>query len=295
MLIPGPKKIRRKWREFKSLFYMIYYPKRYADLLYFKTFGHYINWKEPRDLNEWINYLAFNTDTHDWSRLSDKLAARDYVSSRGLDSILIPIYGVWDNANDIDFNLLPNSFVLKTNHACGDTIMVTDKSSIDTESIRQHIRNSLSLRFGVETAEPHYLRIAPKIFAEQLVPPPLNIDYKVWCFHGIPECIMTISNRDIESGHYCMNVYDLDWNKHPEWVTTHYQNSIEIPKPKRLNEMIDYARILSKGFPQVRVDFYHTNKGIFFGELTFTSACGRMTYFTEECLISFGNKVKKGF
>ena len=194
MIIPGPTKIRRWRRELTSNLYKRFSPREYADILYEKQFGYKIDWQNPRDLNEWINYLSFCTDTHEWSRLSDKIAVRDYVSDKGLGTILIPLYGVWDKAEDIDFNLLPNSFAIKTNHASGNTIVIEDKASANLDAIRHQLKNDLSIRFGIESAEPHYLRIKPKILAEQLLPPPTNIDYKVWCFNGVPYCIMTISD-----------------------------------------------------------------------------------------------------
>lgn len=281
-------KVRKKWKTLVLNYNKFFHPKRYADYLYRNMFGYGINWRHPRDLNEWINYFQFKTDTHEWSRLSDKIAVREYVSKKGLGFLLIPLIGVWEDVDEIDFATMPNSFVIKTNHACGDTILVLDKARAQIDLIREKLRDSLSLSYGRESAEPHYFRIKPKVFAEQLLPPPTNSDYKVWCFFGRPECIMTITTRDIESGSYCISVYDLAWQKHPEWITPHYQNSVDVPKPEKLDEMIEYARILSEGFPEVRVDFYHTDAGVFFGELTFTSAAGRMTYFTEDYLIHCG-------
>ena len=232
------------------------------------------------------------TDTHEWSRLSDKIAVRDYVISKGLGAILIPLYGVWDNADDIDFNSLPNSFAIKTNHSSGSTIIVLDKASENLELLRQRLKLSMAERFGYESAEPHYLRITPRIMAEQLLPPPTNVDYKIWCINGKPQCIMTFSNRNLESGSFVLNVYDLNWQKHSEWVSSRYQKSDDVPKPKMLSEMIEYARVLSEGFPEVRVDFYHTNQGVFFGEMTFTAACGRMTSLSKEYLTYLGSLVR---
>ena len=229
-----------------------FHPKRYADYLYKKTFGYGINWHNPRNLNEWINYFSFKTDTHEWSRLTDKLAVREYVSNKGLESILIPLYGIWENVDNIDFDLLPDSFAIKTNHACGNTFLVLDKATAEINLIKEKLRESLSSSYGRESAEPHYFRIKPKVFAEQLLPPPTNIDYKIWCFYGHPECIMTMSNRERGSGKFR----------------------------------------LSEGFPEVRVDFYHTHSGIFFGELTFTAAAGRMVSLSEEYLTHCGEIIK---
>lgn len=293
-MIPGSRKIRRIWSSLVTNYYKTHNPQKYADILFEHKFGHKIDWQNPRDLNEWINYLAFKTDTREWSRLADKYAVREYVASKGLESILIPLYGVWDNVNNIDFNTLPKSFAIKTNHASGNTIIVNDKDEENLGIIRERLGVSLANKFGIETAEPHYLRIKPLVIAEKLLPPPYNVDYKIWCFHGIPYCIRTITNRDIDTWSYVLNEYDLNWQKHPEWLSSHYQNSIDVPRPDKLDEMLNYARILSEGFPEVRVDLYHTPEGIYLGEMTFTSSCGRMSYYTQEHLIELGQLVKKG-
>lgn len=294
-MVPGPRKIKRRWLEYKENYYKLHYPQKYADCLYEHIFGYKIDWKRPRDLNEWINYLAFETDTSEWSYLADKYKVREFVASKGLPNSLIPLYGVWDKVEDVDFDSLPESFVIKTNHACGDCIIVRNKAEEDLDGIKSRLRSSLALRFGVDTAEPHYLKIKPLIIAEKLLPPPTNIDYKVWCFYGVPFCIMTIFNRNIEERTYSLSVFDLDWKKHNEWLTPHYQNNSVIPRPDKLEEMLDCARKLSKGFPQVRIDFYNTSEGVFFGEMTFTSAGGRMTYFTKEQLVVMGDEIALKF
>ena len=294
-LIPILKKVRRKYHSLKLAFIKYHNPKRYADYLFKEQFGIGIEWSHPRDLNEWINYLAFKTDTREWSRLADKYSVREYVLSKGLGHILIPLYGVWDDVNAIDFNRLPKSFAIKTNCGSGDTILIRDKGSEDLDGIRNRLSSSLSARFGIETAEPHYLRIKPLILAEKLLPPPTNIDYKIWCLHGTPNCIMTMSGRDIDGHTYDCNVYDLEWKRHEEWLSQAFRNHVDVPKPDRLEEMIEYARILSQGFPQVRVDFYHTDEGVYLGEMTFTASCGRMCSFSKEHLVLMGNIVQEGF
>ena len=294
--IPGPKKIRRIIKGgLENHFYKYYFPKKYADYLFELDFGYGIDWEHPRDLNEWINYLAFNTNTQEWSRLADKFAVRNYVAEKGLSDLLIPLYGVWNDANDVDFDLLPNCFVIKTNHSSGNSIIVQDKTTVDLEKLREYLKKELSSSFGIDTAEPHYLRIKPLILAEQLIPPPLNSDYKVMCFYGEPDSIITISNRNIETKTFDLNVYDLKWQKHNEWLVEKYRNDVELPKPQLLDEMLHYARQLSEGFPHVRIDFYSAFDRVSFGEMTFTTCCGRIDFFTKEHLMLMGQKIKAGF
>lgn len=267
--------------------------KEYADYLFAKTFGYRIDWQAPRDLNEWINYYAFCTNTQEWTRLADKYLVRDYIKERNLESILVPLLGKWSDPNEIDFSKLPDQFVIKSNHGSGDVIVVKDKASTNLEIVREKISNALNQKFGLLSAEPHYLRIKPCIIAEKYLDDKDGlIDYKVWCINGNPYCIMTISDRNIEAHTATYGVYDLEWRKKEEWLTPIYRNSTMVRKPKNLNIMLDAARTLSKGFPEVRVDFYDINDKLYFGEMTFTSACGRMTYFTSELLLAMGKLVK---
>lgn len=267
--------------------------KDYADYLFAKTFGYRIDWQSPRDLNEWINYYAFCTNTQEWTRLADKYLVRDYIKERNLECILVPLLGKWKDPNEIDFSKLPDQFVLKSNHGSGDVIIVKEKASIDLENVREKISNALSQEFGLLSAEPHYLRIKPCIIAEKYLDDKEGlIDYKVWCINGNPYCIMTISDRNIEAHTATYGVYDLEWIKREEWLAPMFRNSTIVRKPKNFIKMLDAAKKLSEGFPEVRVDFYDINGELYFGEMTFTSACGRMTYFTSELLLAMGYLLK---
>lgn len=292
MHILDPHKIKRLLKDIKLSFLMHYWKSAYANYLYKQTFGYKIDWKHPRDLNEWINYLAFKTDTTDWTRLADKYEVRKYVSDRGLSHILVPLLGVWEKPSDISFSTLPNNFAIKTNCSSGDVIIVNDKSKTDLEDVRNKMQLALDGRDEqfIRSAEPHYLKIKQLIVCEQLIPQPV-VDYKVWCFGGEPFGIMTCSNRDYKTHKADFNMFDLDWNRHVEWISDGFRNGVEVPKPRHLQEILDCAKVLSSGFPEVRVDFYDTKEQIFFGEMTFTSLCGRMTYFTPEILKEMGEKV----
>lgn len=300
-LLPGPRKIKRVAKEGvekrRMRYWMYYKPQQYADYLYYNAFGRGINWECPRDLNEWINYLAFKTDTSEWTRLADKYEVRHFVEARGLSHILLPLYGKWERPEDIDFNALPQSFAIKTNCSCGDTIIVNDKSKVDFDDIKRKLHLALESRDEVfaHSAEPHYLRIKKCIVCEKLIPQPYTVDYKIWCFHGEPFGILTCSNRNIETHALDLSIYDLEWNRHDEWMTEGYRNDVAVAKPVFLSDMIEYARVLSRSFPEVRVDFYETPEQVFFGEMTFTSCCGRMPYFTPEILRIMGGEIREGF
>ena len=206
--------------------------------------------------------------------------------------------GKWNSAKDIDFDKLPNEFVIKPNNGSYDAVIVKDKSSVDVENVRNRMQSALSARFGWDSGEIHYLKMPPCIIAEKLLITDNAhglIDYKIWCFYGKPYAILVCFDRISSKHKVCIDYYTLDWERHPEKMSEFYRHDIILPKPKNLNKMIEYARLLSEGIPQVRVDFYDIDGKIYFGEMTFTSNQGRMPYYTQETLDEMGVKVKEQF
>ena len=266
-------------------------PEWLANYLYKKNIGRDINWNDPKTLNEKILHLMYRGDTSMWPLLADKYGVRDYVKQRGCEDILVPIYGKWDKAEDIDYDTLPNKFVLKTNHGCACTIIVTDKSKADKQSIAKELNNSLKYQYGLSEAELHYTKIKPCIIAEQLLEPGEEglVDYKIWCFNGRPKGIFVCSDRDMITHHATFNWYNLYWEKDDSYLSPDNVNGKVLPKPQNLEEMLEYASILAKGHPQARVDFYNIKGKIYFGEMTMSSMAGRMNYFSDKAQLEFGN------
>ena len=265
-----------------------------ASLLYYDRFHKRIDWKNPKDLNEKINWLSFKTDTSMWTRCADKYRVREYVKECGCEDILVPLYGVWGQASDIDFASLPNKFVIKTNHGSGDVIIVRDKTAINEDEVRRRMQHFLETPFGRALAEPHYLKIKPCIICEKLLEDEDSehpVDYKVWCFDGTPRYILTMSDRVIQTHDFKANVFDIEWNRLNEFIPDDYKNDVYVKRPTHLKEMLEYAGKLAKPFPQVRCDFYEVDGHIYFGELTFTSRSGRMDFFTPEALRIMGDMV----
>jgi len=295
--------------KFKSLKKKVYYwylsthnPRKLAEHLYIDATGKKegINWEHPRDLNEKINWLKFNTDTTKWSELADKYAVRSFVEEKGFGRYLVPLLGVWSNADQIDFSKLPNSFVLKTNNGAGTVMVVEDKSIIDETQVRTLLNKWLKKQFGLKQAEPHYLKIKPLIIAEAMLKEKSLIsssliDYKIWCFGG--KAFGTFVCYDRYRFAKKVEWYDKDWNYHPEWLSREYCKLIDndnpsIPKPKSYDEMIRMAEILSEGFPEVRVDLYNIEGQIYFGEMTFTASGGHMNSSSDEVLLEMGKLIK---
>lgn len=264
-------------------------PKKEANRCYRYYFNHDIDWENPKDFVEKTFWLLLHTDTSEWTRCADKFLVRDYVKECGLEDLLIPLLGKWDNADEIDFDQLPDQFVIKTNHSCGTNIIVTDKSKLDIPTARQKLNNWLSIPYGYSGMQLHYTKIKPCIIAEELLiedeeqkklSPKSLIDYKFFCCDGNPEYIWVAYNRSHSTG-VDMTLYDLNWKKHTEHIVTsdyYTYSDVDVPKPKSLDVMIQAAKILSKKFPEVRVDFYEIDGKPYFGELTFTSGWGFFTY-----------------
>lgn len=285
---------------FKKLYfkYWLITPKRIIDWLYSYVLGKKMNWVNPQDLNEKINWLKVYGDTTLWPKLADKYKVREYLEEKGLSNLLVPLYGKWDSGSDVDFESLPSQFVIKTNHGSGEVLVVKDKSSINQDKVREDLNRWLKERYGFLQGEPHYLKIKPVIIAEKLLVEKNNsfssslVDYKVWCFNGKPYCIWACYSRTKEATY--VGTYDLNWNYHPEWsvFTDHYKDGGPVvTKPQSFNEMIKAASILSEGFPQVRVDFYDVDGKLYFGEMTFTSNGGFMRFYTDEFLLQMGKQI----
>lgn len=254
--------------------------------------------KRPRDLNEKLIWMEFNTDTREWSRLADKYEVRKYIEEKGFKDSLIPLIGIYETLEELDFEVLPEDFVIKSTNGCEQTIIVKDKSKQDIAKIREEIKGWQKKPFGLATGETHYLRIKPRIIVESLLPlkdntPP--IDYKFYCFQGKVHSCLIVSNRNFEKHSYRLNLIEPQgWIEIPNAIKPPYIGCFEsVAKPVNLNEMIEMAEKISQPFPFVRVDLYNIDGKIYFGEMTFTPAGGRPFYMTTQCLEEMGNLIKQ--
>ena len=287
--------IRRYFLKYYMSYLQKHDLKRLAGLIYKLNFGRRLNWNNPQNLSEKINWMKFNSDTSKWTELADKYKVRDYVESKGLSDILVPLYGVWEKAEDIDFDILPDSFVLKTNHACGTVLLVEDKSKINESEIRGLLNRWLDITIGIETAEPHYLAIKPLIIAEEYLKASAGtsiVDYKLFTVSGKTELVMVCSDRKIGVG-ASISLYDSNWNFCPERLGSCHSGDgvLPIDKPKSFDKMKEYAEILCKDFPFVRMDFYNIDGKIYFGEMTFTPKGGYCSTLTDEESLRIGMQI----
>lgn len=269
-----------------------HFPLQYMKIRYFSRFHRFVNLRNPVDLNEKILWLYFNTNTTEWSRLTDKLLVRDYVVDNGYEKKLKKVYAIWNTVEEVDFSTLPDSFVLKCNNGSGRLMVIKDKSKISSSKVLKEMKNWMTKDdFGYEY---HYRIIKNKLFAEEYVElTGFNsvADYKFWCFNGVPSYVWVCTNRD-STGAYTM-IYDMCWNPCPQYLNANafYKLDIVRPKPSQFEYMKEMAAALSKSFPVVRVDLIEADDNVYFGEMTFTSVGGLNSMYSKEFLQKTGSLI----
>lgn len=278
-----------------------HYPELLLKLRYRYVFKKCLDLKNPRDLNEKILWAKLYSDTTRWTELADKHQVRDYVEKIGLGDILVKLYATWYKKEDINWDVLPDKFIIKANNGDGKgTNKIIDKTKItppEKEKIVSMVDEWLHRKnIGALHAEPQYKNMTPCVVVEEVLPLEKGAtsltDYKMWCFNG--KCYYTWICNDRSAGGNSAHVmtYDMDWNAHPEFsvFNSDYLRGDIIPKPKNFDKMVEIAEKLSKGFPELRVDLYNIDGKIYFGELTFTSQGGFMDFYTPEFNKMLGEK-----
>lgn len=241
---------------------------------FYATTGEKLDLQHPVTFNQKLQWCKVMDQNPLKAKLADKYLVRDWVAEKIGSQYLVPLLGVWERFDDIDFSKLPDKFALKCNHGSGWNLIVTDKSKMDMEQAKSKFDLWMSLDYTFKAGfELHYGKIPPRIIAEEYMENSGGdiYDYKFYCFGGKVHYIQFMMDRKqgLKVGYF-----DRDWVLQP-FVNNHPQIDIEVPKPENLAMMIQLAEALSEGFPYVRVDFYRLNDGtIRFGEMTFTPASG---------------------
>ena len=252
--------------------------KLYLSLLYRITIGKSISFSNPKSFNEKLQWLKIYDRRLEYTIYVDKFKVREHIAKTIGKQYLIPLLGVWDNPDEIDFEKLPKQFVLKCNHDSGGLCICRDKSNFNIEEAKKKLRKCLSKNYyySGRGREWPYKNVLRKIIAEQFMVDTSESsslrDYKFMCFNGKVKCSFVCSDRNTKEGLH-VTFFDLDWNVLP--FERHYPARKEgLPKPKCYDEMIILAEKLSKGIPFVRVDFYEINGKVYFGELTLYPGSG---------------------
>lgn len=265
--------------------------KLYLSLRYRCKMGHWINWKNPKTFTEKIQWLKIYDYKPEYTQMVDKLAVKDYVASRIGEEYIIPTLGVWDSVEDIDWDSLPDQFVLKTTHGGGGggVVVCSDKTHFDKAKAIKKLQTSMHSNAGKTYRERPYLNVPRKIIAEKFMAErtaKVNTknsdlpDYKFFCFNGKVKCFKIDFGRFVD--HHA-NYYSPEGKLLPfgEKGLEPDSNHIEII-PENLDKMIVIAEKLSDGFKFLRVDLYNVKGKIYFGELTFYPAAGMGAFVPEE-------------
>lgn len=265
-----------KINDLTQKFIMCCFPK-YANIRnYRKATGKKINIDNPQTYSEKIRYIMLHSKNNIlMSICADKYNVRKYIRDKELGFLLNELYGVYNDTSEIDFDLLPDKFVIKCTHGSGYNIICTDKRRFNKESAIIEIKEWQKENYGYKAGEYFYCRIKPRVICEKYLEDKGGelLDYKIHCFAGKPKFIQVDFDRNTGKRH-TRNFYDIEWNDIPVSVLYPRNRKRNLEKPKHLSKMLKYASILSEGFPMVRVDFYYVDEKIIFGELTFAHGCG---------------------
>lgn len=248
----------------------------------------------PRTLNEKVLWLNLRQRDPRWIECSDKVAARQFVRQRIGEEFLVPLLGVYEDADDIDLDSLPDRFIIKAAHGSGWNLIVRDKQALDWRAAKRTVQDWLSRSYYAHKREWQYRDVPHRIVIEELLldeAGEIPDDYKVWCLrNGSEETLFVQVDMDRFTDH-SRNYYDLDWRLLPFSKAEAPPNPIGRPRPQRLDEMVEVARKLSEGFCLVRVDFYILPDRIYFGEMTFTPDAGMAPLIPEEWDLKLGDLV----
>ena len=269
--------------------------KTYIKLYYRLRVGRPLNMKNPTTLNEKLQWLKFNYRFPLQSIVSDKLLVRDYVAERIGAEYLIPLLGQWDNYDDVDFDKLPEKFVLKCNHDSGGLVVCTDKRKLDHKEAKSRVEKSLKSNFFYIGREYQYRNIKPRIICEQFISDngKVPMDYKIYCFNGKPDVILVCKDRFSANTHRASYLYfDQEWRFQPLNKGDENLTEVDVPKPKNLDRMIEIAKELSKDFLFARIDLYNIDGQIYFGEITLSPNSGFDPDIKYETDLMFGEKLK---
>lgn len=250
-----------------------------------------VNLKEPKTFNEKIQWckIHYYPNNELVIKGADKYAVRDYVKEKGLENILVPLLGNWENPNDIEWNKLPAKFVLKCNHGCAYNLLCPDKEKLDKVATIKQLKEWLKEDFGAFNIELHYSKIKPRMVTCEEYLGDCITDYKFFCFNGKPEYIY-VSNDLIHDRQAQIGFFYLDGTKMP-LRRDDYTDIESVELPSFFDEMKKAAEILCADFPFVRVDFFLANDTYYFAELTFTPGGGMMPFNPNKYDLEWGEKL----
>ena len=243
---------------------------------YKATMGRDLSLEKPVTFNEKLQWLKLHDRRPEYTVMADKFAVRQYIAEKLGEEYLIPLLGVWDDPDEIDFDQLPNQFVLKCNHNSGLGMCICkDKSQLDIEKVRSELRKGLKEDYYQKTREWVYKNIPRKIICEKFMTnggQELE-DYKIHNFNGEAKFVLVCRDRFSDTG-LTEDFFTPEWEHMPVKRPKLANASVPIPRPEQLEQMLEFSSILSENIPFVRTDFYVIEGKVYFGEITFFPASG---------------------
>ena len=260
--------------------------KFYLQCLYRDQLGKKLNLEQPETFNEKLQWLKLYNRKPEYTMMVDKYAVKSYVAEKIGEEYIIPTLGVWDRFEDIDFDALPDQFVLKCTHDSGGLVICRDKSKFDRKAAQKKITRSLKRNYYWYGREWPYKNVKPRILAEQYMEEKtkrtvcqLLTVYKIFTFGGTPKLIQVIQGD--KTARETIDYFDLEWNLLE--LRQNFPNSSEpSDRPENLERMLQLAAELSGNLPFIRVDFYEIDGQLYFSEFTFYSDCGTAAFHPEE-------------
>ena len=276
------------WRMFK-----FFSDESYLKLKYFVYFKKKLNLNNPKSFNEKLQWLKLYDRNPLYVTMVDKYDVKKYVENKIGKEYIIPTIGIYKKINEINFNKLPNKFVIKCTHDCGSTVIVKNKNKIDYDEIKRKIENKLKVNYYYSGREWPYKNVKPRIIVEKYMEDKKENeikDYKFFCFNGEPKIMYVSDNSHTNNQHSCF--FNMNYKK-INIKRKDYQEFKETPKkPIKFEKMINLSRILYNGIPHVRVDWYEINGKLYFGELTLYTCSGFIPFENEEWDYKIGEMLK---
>lgn len=271
--------------------------KYYLEMLFFVRMGYKLDLKNPKTFNEKLQWLKLYDRKPEYRRMVDKYTAKEYVAEKLGDKYVVPTLGVWERPEDIEWEKLPNQFVLKTTHGGGSfgVVICTNKESFNRKKAVEELNKSMKSNIWKDSREWPYRGIHKRVIAEEYlnddttsVKGDLN-DYKFYCFSGKVKYCEVITGRHTKKQ---IDFFDLDWNHMPFTFEGRTFSDNKLSKPECFPEMIAVADTLCKGLPYSRIDMYVVHGKVYFGEITFFPASGFRGFAPKEWNIKLGDMIQ---